>query len=331
MDLKIDREISSLHRALTLEEQDQLEANIIADGKVIDPVVYWEEENTILDGENRYKIAVKHGLPIAYEPISLPTMTSAKAWVIQHQIGRRNLNNIAMSQSRALVLGILGDPNQAAGSLGVSRGTVYRNINAELATMTLPPDLQERLKNGSLKASQADLVFLGKLDADKRESINNRLRKDRNLTLDRALYDYRRVNTRTEPAAMAREVCADRSMASLISFGGVQATEADVEHLGSLPVAIQTLVHDIVTCTDTRDLGLAIDIATKPVPDRPRAPADVAKLSQKIISKTEEIARLIDDIKSELQNTDRTQHDDCMSALRHFLSTFRQWMQKYLD
>jgi hypothetical protein len=90
MPLIINAELQSLIPPLTTEEYTQLEANIVADG-CRDPLIVWQEEQTLLDGHNRYEICERHGLRYTTLELSLPDMESAHVWMIENQLGRRNL------------------------------------------------------------------------------------------------------------------------------------------------------------------------------------------------------------------------------------------------
>ena len=52
--LKIDPEFQGKIPPLTSAELDQLEKNIVSDGKVINPIIVWN--GLIIDGHNRYAI-----------------------------------------------------------------------------------------------------------------------------------------------------------------------------------------------------------------------------------------------------------------------------------
>lgn len=57
-DLKIDPEFAEKIPPLTPEEFEQLEANILAEGAVLSPLIVWND--VIVDGHNRYKILQAH-------------------------------------------------------------------------------------------------------------------------------------------------------------------------------------------------------------------------------------------------------------------------------
>jgi hypothetical protein len=77
MFLTINPELQSLIPPLTTEEYAQLEANILQDG-CHDPLIVWQEEQTLLDGHNRYAICEHHGRPYTTIEVHLPTLEAAK-------------------------------------------------------------------------------------------------------------------------------------------------------------------------------------------------------------------------------------------------------------
>jgi hypothetical protein len=52
------------------------------------------EDYCILDGHNRYEICTKHALPFDTTVIDIPTRDDATIWIIQNQLGRRNLSDV---------------------------------------------------------------------------------------------------------------------------------------------------------------------------------------------------------------------------------------------
>ena len=88
-DLIIDPEFHALLPALTPKEYNGLQASILADG-CIDPIVLWGK--IIIDGMNRYEICREHKKGFKIQTINLAGRDDAIAWIIDHQNGRRNLN-----------------------------------------------------------------------------------------------------------------------------------------------------------------------------------------------------------------------------------------------
>jgi hypothetical protein len=92
----IEDEFKNLIPPLSPEEYAQLEQNILADG-CRDPLLLWNE--VLLDGHNRYEICQRHGLSFKTEQITtLETFDDAVLWIIEHQLGRRNITDFARTE-----------------------------------------------------------------------------------------------------------------------------------------------------------------------------------------------------------------------------------------
>lgn len=93
--LIIDNEFRNLISPLTKEEFEQLENNIIAEGGIHDPIIIWN--NIIIDGHNRYDICIKNDLKYFTKELELTDRNQAINWIIDNQLGRRNLAPWQMS------------------------------------------------------------------------------------------------------------------------------------------------------------------------------------------------------------------------------------------
>ena len=90
MDLQIDKEFAEKIPPLTKEEYEQLEANILADGVVINPLIVWN--GVIVDGHNRYRILQAHPeIPFQVHEKTFSDRYEVIAWICKNQLGRRNL------------------------------------------------------------------------------------------------------------------------------------------------------------------------------------------------------------------------------------------------
>ena len=88
--LKIDPEFQGKIPPLTFEELNQLEANILRDGRIINPIIVWE--GVIVDGHNRFIIAKKHPeIPFTVHEKEFANRYEAIIWICKNQLGRRNL------------------------------------------------------------------------------------------------------------------------------------------------------------------------------------------------------------------------------------------------
>lgn len=86
----VDPEFQALVPPLASDERAQLEANILKDG-CRDAITTWK--GLIIDGHNRFAICEAHELEYDVSEIDLPDRDSARIWIIQNQLGRRNLSD----------------------------------------------------------------------------------------------------------------------------------------------------------------------------------------------------------------------------------------------
>jgi len=88
--LEINPTFQNLIPPLSGEEFSQLEANILANG-CRDPLKVWK--GVIVDGHNRYAICTKHNIPFKTSEIRFASKKDAAMWIIDNQLGRRNLTD----------------------------------------------------------------------------------------------------------------------------------------------------------------------------------------------------------------------------------------------
>lgn len=209
--LKIDPEFSAQILPLSFEELQQLEMNMIRDGKLTDPIIVWNK--TILDGHNRYNLLKKHSF-IEYEikEMELSSRQEALIWICNHQLGRRNLT----PERRKYLLGKRyevekqvsqncgnqytsakkdatdqNDPCQnksgshvtrqrIANETGTSEGFVQRAekyMNGVEAADEAAPGAREEILNGKIKAADREICAIAKAPKEQRSEIVAELRK----------------------------------------------------------------------------------------------------------------------------------------------------------
>lgn len=94
MAIRIEPELQTLIPPLSADEYTQLERNVVKEG-IRDPLVVWTQadgNSVLIDGHNRFAIAESHpGMKYETKPIVFKDMEEAKLWIINNQLGRRNL------------------------------------------------------------------------------------------------------------------------------------------------------------------------------------------------------------------------------------------------
>lgn len=90
MELKINPLFQDGIPPLTELEFQQLEANILKEGRIINPLITWN--GYIVDGHNRFRILQAHPeLPYETYEKEFSGIPSILAWICKNQLGRRNL------------------------------------------------------------------------------------------------------------------------------------------------------------------------------------------------------------------------------------------------
>ena len=204
--LKIDPEFQSKIPPLQFEEEQQLEQNIIAEGRLLNPIITWN--GYILDGHTRYRILKKHGfIKFEVEEIQLANKYEALAWICKNQLGRRNLSPerkkfLLGKEYESIKLAVGGQPGNCnkvnrcdqndhidsekrtceriavehgVGSATVRRAEKYsRGIDAAEEAV---PGAQEEILTGHIKATDEQIVALASIPKEERPAILEELKK----------------------------------------------------------------------------------------------------------------------------------------------------------
>lgn len=206
--LKIDPEFQSKIPPLQFEEEQQLEQNIIAEGRLLNPIITWN--GYILDGHTRYRILKKHGfIKFEVKEIQLANKYEALAWICKNQLGRRNLSPERKKfllgkeyESTKLAVGApLGSKHgirkcgqndhiftesrtcqRIASEHGVGEKTVRRAEKYSQgidAAEEAVPGAQEEILTRRIKATDAQIAALPAIPKEERPAILDELRKEK--------------------------------------------------------------------------------------------------------------------------------------------------------
>lgn len=101
--LTILREVREYIIPLGEEELFQLERNLLTEG-CREPLIVWPKDNQLImvDGHNRYKICQKHNIPFRTRKVHFKDIDEVKLWMVDNQMGRRNLTQDQLSYYRGL-------------------------------------------------------------------------------------------------------------------------------------------------------------------------------------------------------------------------------------
>ena len=115
---KISAEFKDLIPALSPQEYAQLEENILAHG-CRDPITLWRGK--IIDGHNRYAICTMHKIPFETAKLRLPSKDAVKLWILDNQLGRRNLTDAMRIELAAQKVAILREPGHETTRKAIAR------------------------------------------------------------------------------------------------------------------------------------------------------------------------------------------------------------------
>ncbi len=87
--IEIDKEFKNLIPPLSQEESNQLERNLQKEG-CRDAILVWN--NILIDGHNRFRLCKKNQIDFNLQLCYFETRQEAKEWIINNQLGRRNLS-----------------------------------------------------------------------------------------------------------------------------------------------------------------------------------------------------------------------------------------------
>jgi hypothetical protein len=198
IDIEILSELEEFIVSLQKEEYTQLENNLLKEG-CREPLVIWEKanKNILIDGHNRYKICIKHSISFKIRKLEFDNIGDVKIWIINNQLGRRNLNTDQLSYYRGLKYESIkkgrggysyveskgqNGPSTAeivAKEFKVSVNTIKRDSKFTRGLEYIAsknPLLKKRILQGEIKVNKSSINLLAEPDNQKkiRKIINER-------------------------------------------------------------------------------------------------------------------------------------------------------------
>ena len=199
INLKIDPEFQSQIPPLTDDEFKQLEENILKEGKLISPLIVWN--NTLVDGHNRYAILRKHPeIYFSTMPLPFESREEVLAWICKNQLGRRNLTpeqkkyligkqyeaekcanggdrKSPAAKSGSQIGNLIGNPKtckRIATENGVSKNTVIRAeefAKGVDAAEEAVPGTRQKVLSGEVKPTAAEIASVARAPPEERAAL----------------------------------------------------------------------------------------------------------------------------------------------------------------
>lgn len=196
--IKIDPGFKALIPPLKPEEFEQLEKNIVAEG-CRDALVLWN--GTLIDGHNRHDICTKNNIAFTTIEIELGSRDDAINWIIDNQLGRRNITREqrdyllglryrqekkpASGRDGRIFSGGQNVPPKTAQAIaeqqGVSEKTVKRAEKFADGVDKIAqarPEMKDQILQGKSDFKKQDIQYFAKIDEEKVEAeVERRLRE----------------------------------------------------------------------------------------------------------------------------------------------------------
>lgn len=202
--IKILPELEDLIPPLQQDEYEQLEANIIKEG-CREALLLWDVNGSegaiekgdyiLVDGHNRYRICTKHQIDFRIHLISFGNLNDAKEYMIDNQLGRRNLTPEQVSYLRGKKYNAqkldkgkyersnhkgqnvpygsgVSTADRLAEQFNVSQKTIKRDAVFADGLDKLPTQQRKDLLSGKIRMRKSEIQALGRGEEIPAESVN---------------------------------------------------------------------------------------------------------------------------------------------------------------
>lgn len=245
--LEVDEELRLLIPKRTKEERDQLEANILADGEIRDPIIVWDR--IVIDGMGRFEIARKHKMPFHIKRKEFNNNAECKAWMYRNQLGRRNLTENAIRLMRGDLYNITKDEHggdrkskcqdgtliakeptaqEIAKSFGTGARTIVRDGHLAESVKQMPEEVAHAVVNHEVKADRKDIEELAAKPPAEQKKIVKKVKSGKAKSVKEALHPKEVDESLPEHL---RELAADKTLADYVK--ALTATVKEIKRIGN--------------------------------------------------------------------------------------------------
>ena len=202
MQLTINESFKNLIPKLDEAEFKQLEENILAYG-LLDPIKATQNYE-VIDGHNRFLICQKHNIEPKAEVINFTDEDQARLWIINNQLGRRNITDfvkIELLQQKKLIL-----EKQGADNLKAHREkSTLSIIDIAEPDKDFTPHSTRSLLAEELDCSEGKVAMAQKILNTVDEPTKQKLR-DGDLSINQAYKEIRRAEKKKAFDAKVKEL-----------------------------------------------------------------------------------------------------------------------------
>ncbi len=281
-EIRISKKLKNFITPLSREECAQLEGSILQEG-CRDALIVWEngKDLILVDGHHRLEICRKHSLPYSLNKRRFKDINEVYDWMIENQLGRRNLTVDQLSYYRGLKYLSMkkkkgGYQNvvskgqiepktseKLADEFKTSESTIKRDAKFAIGLNTIAisnPELKQQILNGETKVKKSDVQYIGQARGDvkikneadlynKAKNIKNRIlnevedsiKKIGDTNLDKA----RETIQDSEPLFIDKGDRLNKIKGMIISAINRAIKEKDIKAFKELKKLIEKLEHEI--------------------------------------------------------------------------------------
>ena len=217
--IRVDPEFQSIIPALSDDEGAGLERSLKADG-CRDALVVWSEEGILLEGHNRFVLCTANDIPFRAVEISFASRSDALAWVIENQLGRRNLNPYQRSKLALRKKAILAEEarkRQEAARFGANDVSPCEATTPPVpSTLTAPQETRDSLACAA-GVSAGTIHKVGVIEANADEETKAKLESGA-MSIDKAYKAVKKTQNK-------RSTCTRKGKRKAIAENGSLPTD----------------------------------------------------------------------------------------------------------
>ena len=344
--LKIDPEFQGKIPPLTFEELNQLESNILRDGRIINPIIVWQ--GLIVDGHNRFTIAKKHPeIPFTVHEKAFTNRYEAIIWICKNQLGRRNLTpeqkkyligkqyeaekcanggdrKSPAAKSGSQIGNLIGNPKtckRIATENGVSKNTVIRAeefAKGVDAAEEAVPGTRQKVLSGEVKPTAAEIASVARAPPEERPALVAEICKSKE---------------QKPPKPSAQKQKAPPAVAAPLPDASTSDEEAPDEELVHTPAPQEQTFPQRVNESLKIDRQQILEIANsryvpKRLADGTAMLCEVSGAANSMMRRWESVFREYPDILSDAEN--RASVERTIQKLRDYLKNLEDKMEELL-
>ncbi len=242
--MNIDPEFKNLIPPMTAEEYSQLKQNILTEG-CRDPLIIWKDHNILLDGHNRYEICNELNSSFRTEELTFPDRQTAYNWIINNQLGRRNLHPNTSSYLRGKRYNLekkdqggdhkskdqndllINTAQKIANDLNVSEPTIKRDGDYAETLDIIEPETKTEILQGKSDITKKELQNISR-EVKKAEQEVRETYKETNAAIEdaRKEAEKQQAESEIEEARQQAEIEEARQQAEIEKAKRLKAEEA---------------------------------------------------------------------------------------------------------